>query len=92
MESSQKHLEVAMATILLSTITKLCILSYIPNQTWLHRKGDVYPYVLMVKEYNDTIYKNTDCSGEELMVKSAMWEENHSIWASQYHSIYKSPY
>ncbi len=46
----------------------------------------------MVNDYNDTIYKNIYSSGEELMVKIAMWEGNNSIWASQYHSIYKSPY
>ncbi len=46
----------------------------------------------MAKDYNDTIYNNINCSGEELMVKSAMWEGYNSIWASQYHSIYKSSY
>ncbi len=46
----------------------------------------------MAKDYNDTIYNNINCSGEELMLKSAMWEGYNSIWASQYHSIYKSSY
>ncbi len=85
MEPSQNHLVVAMATILLSAITKLCILCHI---SWTKHDN---PYVLMVKEYNDTTYNNINCSGEELMVKSVIWEANHSIWVSKYHSI-NSPY
>ncbi len=46
----------------------------------------------MVKDYNDTIYSNIDYSDEKLMVKSAKWEGNNSIWASQYTNIYKSPH
>ncbi len=45
-------------------------------------KGDVL--VLKVKDYNDTIYNNINCSDEQLMVKSAVWEGNHSIWVSQH--------
>ncbi len=82
-----------MATFLHSAISKLCNLCHISwakhnEKRW--RKDDVYPYVLMVKDYNDTIYSNIDCSGEELMVKSEMWEGNN--WASQYTNIYKSPH
>ncbi len=33
-------------------------------------KGDVL--VLKVKDYNDTIYNNINCSDEHLMVKSAV--------------------
>ncbi len=30
--------------------------SHLLDQTWKYRKGDVYPYVLMVKYYNDSTY------------------------------------
>ncbi len=85
MEPSQKHLVVAMATILLSAIIKLCILCHVSWTKHDNRKGCVYPNVMMDKDYNDTIYNNINCSVKQLMVKSACVRRK-----SQYHRTYNN--
>lgn len=45
--------------------------SYLLNQTLNHRKCDVYPYVVMDKDYNDTMHnilKNTGGSGDHFAI------------------------
>ncbi len=56
MDPSQKHLVVAMATILLSAITKLCVLCHI---SWTKHNTEkvMSTPVLMVKYNNDATYK-----------------------------------
>ncbi len=50
MEPSQKLLVVAVTTILIYAITKLCNISW----TKYDNTEKVYPYVLMVKDHSDT--------------------------------------
>ena len=70
MESSPTHDVAAMAAILLSAITELCILHHI---SWTKHdnteKATSPPDVLMVKDYSDTIYYIINCSGEGVIVK-----------------------
>ncbi len=65
-----------MATILLSAITKLCILCHIfwtkHDNTEKVMSTPMFYTCVIPMDYNDTIYSNINCSGEEFMVKSAM--------------------
>lgn len=43
------------------------------------QKGDIYPNVLMVKDYNDTVYNIINYSGEQLN-SATLCKGNYSIW------------